>query len=69
VRVSYGVHMADDLFGERLKCGTAEIERPKRSERETLPAIATTDLFGLVLIVSLDPQGIGNEHIDGIKLV
>jgi hypothetical protein len=61
--------MADDLFGERLKCGTAEIERPARSGRETLPAIATTGLFGLVLIVSLDPQGIGNEYIDGIKLV
>ena len=34
------------ISAERQKCGTAEFGRPERSERETLPAVATTDLFG-----------------------
>jgi hypothetical protein len=35
-------------YAERLKCGTAEIGRPERSELATLSAVATTDLFGLL---------------------
>ena len=35
-----------EFLSERQKCGTAEFGRPERSERETLPAVATTDLFG-----------------------
>jgi hypothetical protein len=33
-------------FAERQKGGTAEKGRPERSELETLPAVATTVLFG-----------------------
>jgi hypothetical protein len=40
-------------LGERQRCGTAEIERPERSERETLPAVATTVLFGLFITSDL----------------
>ena len=35
------------ISGERLKCGTAEKERPERSELGALSAVATTDLFGV----------------------
>ena len=38
--------------GERQKCGTAEDERPERSETETLPDVATTVLLASSLIVS-----------------
>jgi hypothetical protein len=34
------------LLAEYQKCGTAEINRPERSERGTLPAVATTVLLG-----------------------
>jgi hypothetical protein len=37
------------LWSERQKCGTAEIGRPERSERETLPAVATTVLLGFFI--------------------
>ena len=36
---------------ERLKCGTAGISRPERSELGTLSAVATTDLFGVFVTV------------------
>ena len=38
---------------ERQRCGTAERGLPERSERRTLPAVATTVLFALVFIVAL----------------
>ena len=34
------------VSAERLKCGTAETERPEQSELAALSAVATTDLFG-----------------------
>ena len=34
------------FFIERQRCGTAEIGLSERSERGTLPAVATTVLFG-----------------------
>ena len=51
LRAEIGAQRAEDedfYFTERQKCGTAEIGRPERSERETLPAVATTVLFGLL---------------------
>lgn len=33
---------------ERLKCGTAGSRSPERSELETLSAVATTALFGVI---------------------
>lgn len=35
---------------QRQRCGTAEIELPERSERGTLPAVATTVLFGFLVV-------------------
>ena len=40
------------VFYARLKCGTAEIERPERSELEALSAVATTGVFGFFLFRS-----------------
>ncbi len=37
-------------FNTKQRCGTAEIGLPERSERETLPAVATTVLFALVFV-------------------
>lgn len=37
--------VAGIFMRERLKCGTAGLRRPERSELATLSAVATTDLF------------------------
>ena len=37
------------FFRERLKCGTAEVGRPERSELAALSAVATIDLYCRVL--------------------
>ena len=42
---------------ERKKCGTAEKRRPERSERETLPAVATTGLFAFLFLLEADETG------------
>jgi heme/copper-type cytochrome/quinol oxidase subunit 3 len=38
--------MVKFLIYKTSRCGTAEIELPERSERGTLPAVATTVLLG-----------------------
>ena len=43
--------ISSDILVQRQKCGTAEIGRPERSERETLPAVATTVLLGVFVFV------------------
>ena len=39
------------FFAQRQKCGTAEIERSKRSERGTLSAVATTVIRRASLLI------------------
>ena len=41
------------FVAERQKCGTAEIGRPERSEREMFPSVTTTVLFGFSLLNGL----------------
>ena len=38
-------------FGERQKCGAAEIGRPERSERETLPDVPATVLLAFLFVL------------------
>ena len=40
---------ADSFLSQRQKCGTAEVERPERSERGTSSAVATTVLLAFFL--------------------
>ena len=39
------------IISERLKCGTAGVRRPERSELTSLSAVATTDLFARLVSV------------------
>jgi hypothetical protein len=43
--IAFGI----SIIAKRQKCGTAEIGRPERSERGTLPAVATTALFAVFI--------------------
>lgn len=40
---------------KRLRCGTAEVARPERSELEMLTAVATTDLFDIWPVEEASP--------------
>lgn len=48
---SVSVHSECYFLANVQKCGTAEIERPERSEQGTLPAVATTDLLGSFVFI------------------
>lgn len=41
---------SSSFLAERQRCGAAEAGRPERSERGTLSAVATTVLFGELIL-------------------